>query len=122
MKSGIDKYSTIPREIIIETDNLGIITFVRPNCINISNYDQNEIVNTDIKNYINYDFNTITVNRTFKSQITKKSGDEVYFDISRLSETILELLSISGKNMYKNRKNNFLLYCDISRIINNYRT
>lgn len=82
MNSSINKYSHISREIIIETDDSNIITFVTPNCSSILKYEQIELVNTNIKTYFEYDFSDETSNETFQERFTKKDGLEMYFDIS----------------------------------------
>lgn len=107
MKSHIDKYSNISREVIIETDDSGVITFVTPNCSNILKYEQTELINTNIKNYIKYDFSIITVNETFQTGFINKTGHEIYCDmfISRNvianNKIIGYILSLIYINNYK---------------------
>jgi diguanylate cyclase (GGDEF)-like protein/PAS domain S-box-containing protein len=81
MESSINKYSHISREIIIETDCLGIITFVTQNCSRILGFEHSEFINTDINNYIKCDFNNVTNNPPFQREFIRKNGDVVYFDI-----------------------------------------
>ncbi|MBU3183040.1 sensor domain-containing diguanylate cyclase [Clostridium psychrophilum] len=85
METCTNKYSHISREIIIETDSLGIIRFITPNC-SILGYDQSEFLNTDINTYIECNFNTITVNKSFKCKFLNKNGDKIHFDIFVISK------------------------------------
>ncbi len=39
----------VSRELQMEINNLGIITLITPNCLNILGYSQDELINTNNK-------------------------------------------------------------------------
>jgi len=75
-----DNKTNFSREIYIETNNDRLITFISENCCTILGYEQDELINKSINNYIS----TIPKNTTenFEGTFLLKNGTSMVIDVN----------------------------------------
>lgn len=70
------------RELNIQINAYGIITLISPNSYDILGFDKNELINTNISNYLGYSLHDLLVQKDIQLGVSKKNGQRVFFDIS----------------------------------------
>lgn len=71
----------ISRELIIVVNNIGIITEVTSNCLDILGYTNLEMQNVHISKYLNYAFDDLILMKNLNVEISRKDGEKLFFDI-----------------------------------------
>ena len=69
------------RELHIRINTSGIITLISPNCYEILGFTDSELLNTNINNHINYNFQDLLIHADIQIGICKKDGEKLFFDI-----------------------------------------
>lgn len=98
------------RELLININNLGIITEITPNCFDMLGYKSLEMLDTNIYEYLNYTFDDLILLRNLNVKISRKDGTKIFFDI-HLTPIIIDnknigiYLSIIDVSKYKEIEN-----------------
>lgn len=71
----------VSRELQVEVNKDGIITQVTTNCYDILGYTDDEMLNTNISEYLKYDFDKLVATNNFNTEISRKNGIKLLFDI-----------------------------------------
>ncbi|MEK6265238.1 MAG: ATP-binding protein [Clostridium sp.] len=70
------------RDLLIQTNDKGIITFVSTNCYEILGFTQNELLSTYVDSLLEYSFENLLLYTTLESSILRKDGQKLLFDIA----------------------------------------
>ena len=70
------------RELNIKINADGVITLISPNCYEILGYKEDEVLNTNISNYLGYSLQDLSAHTDIQIGVSKKNEEMVYFDIS----------------------------------------
>ena len=76
-----DRYS---REVLMEINNDGYITYVSKNSINVLGYYYYELINTQLAKYLNVDINLCSVDITNGKAIFKSKKGNLIIDINSI--------------------------------------
>lgn len=106
---------TISRELLIQINNLGIITEITPNCFDILGYTNSEMQNTNISKYLNYTFDDLIPIKNLNVEILRKNGVKLFFDIhitpliidNKIEGIYLSIIDISKYKEVENREKKF---------------
>ena len=105
------------RELLIQVDDMGMITLISHNCYGILGFAQNEILNTYIDNLLGYSFNGLLSHTNIQTSISKKDGQKLFFDIvskplindsSKIVGVHLSLINISKYVHIEEQYNQFI--------------
>ena len=105
------------RELLIQVDDMGMITLISHNCYGILGFTQNEILNTYIDNLLGYSFNGLLSHTNIQTSISKKDGQKLFFDIvskplindsSKIVGVHLSLINISKYVHIEEQYNQFI--------------
>lgn len=75
------------RELYIETNNVGTITFISSSCLEILGFTKDDMVNTSINKYFKLNFNSSTMATNNQVAILKSDYRKLFFDV--LSKPIM---------------------------------
>lgn len=117
--------SFLSRELQIELNRDGIITYVSSNCFDLLGYRDSEMLHNNISSYINFSFHDITERKNFNTEIITKNGSKRYFDIqvtpfvihNRIECLHLSLIDITKYQEIGIREKTFYRLCEKSKDI-----
>jgi len=69
------------RELHIQINVSGIITLISQNCYEILGFTDNELLNTYVGNYLNYNLHDLLTHIDIEIGVSKKDGEMLFFDI-----------------------------------------
>jgi diguanylate cyclase (GGDEF)-like protein/PAS domain S-box-containing protein len=72
---------SIPRELLIEVNNSGVITQITSNCFDMLGYTNSEMRNTNISKYLNFTFDDLILMENLNVEISRKDEVKLFFDI-----------------------------------------
>lgn len=115
----------VSRELQIELDKYGNITYISFNCFDILGYTDKEMLNTNISKYLKYTYSDIASIKNFNTEIITKDGLKLYFDVhatplltdDNQEKLYLSLINITKYQELEAREKMFFNMCENSKDI-----